>query len=237
MKCQNCGNNLPEGASFCAVCGARQVQAQSSNQGTYNQGTYNQGSLNPSGGYYQQNPYGQNSTINLNQSVDDMNKKNANYLLEGERVIARANWNLIPFIIIWAVWFIYLIFVTSMQNTYSSITYYYNRGVSSITIIMWIVSIIVCLLSIFLFIARRELVVTNKKIYGRIGLIGTKQFIIPLNKVNYVSVRYTIIGRLLKSATFIVYPANALFGIMFMFVSNATEFRKAVEEEVYRYQK
>lgn len=40
-----------------------------------------------------------------------------------------------------------------------------------------------------------------------------------------------------NSAIFMVYPANSLFGIMFFFVANATEFRKAVEEEVYKHLK
>ena len=227
MRCQNCGNTLPEGATFCAICGARQNASQSSNYGSSNQGNSSQ-----SNNYYQQNSYGQNGNVNLNQSVDNMNSKNANYLLDGEKVIAKANWNLIPFIIIWVIWFICLMIYTGAINT----SYYYRSNPMVGTIIfMWIVSIAICALSIFLFLARRELVVTNKKVYGRIGLIGTKQFVIPLSKVNYVSVRYTILSRLLNSATFIVYPANAFFGITFMFVSNATEFRKAVEEEVYKH--
>ena len=40
-----------------------------------------------------------------------------------------------------------------------------------------------------------------------------------------------------NSAIFMVFPANSLFGIMFFFVANATEFRKAVEEEVYKHLK
>ena len=225
MICKNCGNSIPDGSLFCDACGAKQEGSSSANNSNFNSNYNNYGGSSQQQSYYGQNPYTQNPTDDLNQTVNKMNAKNANYLLEGEHVIARAKWTLVPFIILWALWFIYLLIISLGSGRYYS----------GFATILWIISIAVCAISIFLFLARRELVVTNKKVYGRIGLIGTKQFVIPLSKVNYISVRYNIISRLLNSATFIVYPANAFFGIMFMFVSNGTEFRKAVEEEVYKH--
>lgn len=232
MICKNCGNSIPDGSLFCDACGAKQEGSSSANNSNFNSNYNNYGGSSQQQNYYGQNPYTQNPTDDLNQTVNKMNAKNANYLLEGEHVIARAKWTLVPFIILWALWFIYLLIISLGSNR----SYYsYSSGMGGFTVLIWIISIAVCAISIFLFLARRELVVTNKKVYGRIGLIGTKQFVIPLSKVNYISVRYNIISRLLNSATFIVYPANAFFGIMFMFVSNGTEFRKAVEEEVYKH--
>ena len=177
------------------------------------------------------------SNFDINQQIDNMNSKNANYLLPGEKIIARAKWTLVPFIIVWVLYFIGLLIGSNVtRRSYYDYGYYYRSG-NSLNIVIWVISIVICALSIIIFLARRELVLTDKKLYGRIGLICTKQFIIPLSKINYISVRYGIITRILNSAIFMVFPANSLFGIMFFFVANATEFRKAVEEEVYKHLK
>ncbi len=60
MKCTNCGNEIPDGASFCAQCGAKVhneyvVQDEEQQNTGYNNGGYNNGGYN-NGGYRQYTP-------------------------------------------------------------------------------------------------------------------------------------------------------------------------------------
>ena len=164
--------------------------------------------------------------------------KEAKYLVEGEEIVAKAKWTLVPFILSWGLIILIEIILTKLYGMESYRVYLTNGlslviNLTSTCIAIIIITLFICALSILLFLLRRELVVTNKKIYGRIGLIATKQFIIPLNKINYISVRYNILTRLLNSASFIVYPGNSFWGIHFNYVAHANDFKKAVEKAIY----
>ena len=198
MYCNQCGKEIQDGTKFCPECGANQ-------DGTNN------------------DPL--KAVSDINNFFEDLEKKNSDQLIENETIICKAKWNIIPFIIIWGLFFMYLF----IQN--SAIYDYYNpfRGIFNIIIFL---SIVICALSIWLFLKRRELLVTDKKIYGRVGLIGTSQYIIPIKNINYINVKYSIIGRLLKSATLTVIPGT-IFGIRFMFISNVKELKNAIETMIY----
>jgi hypothetical protein len=58
-------------------------------------------------------------------------------------------------------------------------------------------------------------------------------FIIPISKINYSSIRYSIIGRLINSAKFFVYPGTVI-GIGFNYLSNAQEIQKVLENATYK---
>ena len=200
MFCSKCGSEVGDGQAFCPNCGA-------SMKGT------GFGSI---GG----------ATNDLNQQLNRMNERNKSKLTEGEEVVIVGKWNIVPFIIIWGIIFIYLLVMTA------SIPSYYGMG--GIKVLIWLVAIIVCAISIFLFVARRELMITNKKVYARTGLIGIKQSVIPISKINYIYKGYTIIGRIIRSATVVIMPASSLFGIGFRFLSNADEVMFALEGEMYK---
>ena len=200
MFCSKCGSEVGDGQAFCPNCGA-------SMKGT------GFGSI---GG----------ATNDLNQQLNRMNERNKSKLTEGEEVVIVGKWNIVPFIIIWGIIFIYLLVMNA------SIPSYYGMG--GLKVLIWLVAIIVCAISIFLFVARRELMITNKKVYARTGLIGIKQSVIPISKINYIYKGYTIIGRIIRSATVVIMPASSLFGIGFRFLSNADEVMFALEGEMYR---
>ena len=166
----------------------------------------------------------------INNFFEDLEKKNSDQLIENETIICKAKWNIIPFIIFWGLFFMYLFIQNNAINHYNYYNYYNPFG--GIFNIIIFLSIVVCALSIWLFLKRRELLVTDKKIYGRVGLIGTSQYIIPIKKINYINVKYSIIGRLLKSATLTVIPGT-IFGIRFMFISNVKELKIAIETMIY----
>lgn len=209
MVCKNCGSTLPEDSTYCMNCNTWQNEDDKKSN--------------------------ENSTNDAQKKAETEHPK---YLVENEKIIAKAKWALLPFILSWAIVILAEIFMTMryelptykihLNNEYSLII---NLKAACISII--IITIILCILSILLFLLRRELVVTDKKIYGRKGLIATKQFIIPLDKINYISVKYSIITRILNSALFIVYPGNSLFGIHFYFVAHANDFKKSVEAAIY----
>ena len=202
MFCSKCGSEVGDGQAFCPNCGA-------SMKGT------GFGSI---GG----------ATNDLNQQLDRMNERNKSKLTEGEEVVIVGKWNIVPFIIIWGIIFIYLLVMNA------SIPSYYYYGMEGLKVLIWLVAIIVCAISIFLFVARRELMITNKKVYARTGLIGIKQSVIPISKINYIYKGYTIIGRIIRSATVVIMPASSLFGIGFRFLSNADEVMFALEGEMYK---
>ena len=197
MYCNQCGKEIKDGTKFCPECGANQ-------DGTNNDQF--------------------KAVSDINNFFEDLEKKNSDQLIENETIICKAKWNIIPFIIFWGLFFMYLF----IQN---NVIYYYDPFGGIFNIIIFL-SIVVCALSIWLFLKRRELLVTDKKIYGRVGLIGTSQYIIPIKKINYINVKYSIIGRLLKSATITVIPGT-IFGIRFMFISNVKELKSAIETMIY----
>lgn len=204
MFCKKCGKEMSDGTKFCPACGANQEGSESS------------GGSNQSAGQ---------ANIDLNQTINNFAEKNTDKLSEGEYVIVKAKWNIVTFVILWVVYMLALLISWGTQSRYSS-----SKPLLAIALV---ISLIVCFISIWLFLARRELVITNKKVYGRIGLIGTKSAVIPLNKIHYIAIRYTIIGRLIKSGTFLVYPGT-IFGVGFGFISNAEELKDAIENELYK---
>ena len=200
MFCSKCGSEVGDGQAFCPNCGA-------SMKGT------GFGSI---GG----------ATNDLNQQLNRMNERNKSKLTEGEEVVIVGKWNIVPFIIIWGIIFIYLLVMNARIPS--------DYGMGGLKVLIWLVAIIVCAISIFLFVARRELMITNKKVYARTGLIGIKQSVIPISKINYIYKGYTIIGRIIRSATVVIMPASSLFGIGFRFLSNADEVMFALEGEMYK---
>ena len=226
MFCKQCGKEIPEGTKFCPSCGCNQEVQDAS-------ASFKQKVEQPA--------------IDVNQVINNLADKNIDTLSEGEQILAKAKWNIIPFALIWGIYFVILLIAKTYNPDYS---YGYDFSVYQMikdmlielilrpvrmffTPSIIIISIIVCALSIWLFIVRRELVVTNKKIYGRIGLIGTKTKVIPLSKINYIAVKHTIIGRLLGSGAFTVYPGT-IFGVVFRFVANSEELKNAIEDELYK---
>lgn len=209
MKCKKCGNEIPDWSYSCPNCGAK-VEDDIVEHNT------------------------STSSAGNDETTEKEIKKPNYFACDDEVEIARAKWTIIPFIIFWGIYFIALYALNvRYKNGVSVSAANVNISITNFAVMaLCIISAVVCIVSIWLFLIRRELVLTNKKIYGRIGLIGTKQFVIPLKKINYISVRYSILDRILNSATIYVVPGT-IFGIWFRFVANAKHFKNEIEKQIY----
>lgn len=83
------------------------------------------------------------------------------------------------------------------------------------------------------------LILTNKKLYGKKGIIAKNILEIPIEKIDTVRVRTSLMGRIFQYSTLeIVSPASVkiLKGTTvnekFPFIKNVNEFRKAVIESI-----
>ena len=216
MICKSCGKEIEDWNYTCPFCGANTQSVESTNKTTGDTTS---------------------DTTSNGQSEQKAKKVKTipNYFVSDDEVeIIRAKWTIIPFVFVWIVYFIILFagktaYFTKMKSMQIGIN---DAVINFLYLLLIVISILICLISIILFLLRRELVVTNKKIYGRLGLIGTKQFIIPIKKINYISVRYSIIDRIFNSATIYVVPGT-IFGIWFRFVSNARQFKNELEKLIY----
>ena len=215
MICKSCGKEIEDWNYTCPFCGAK-TQEDANEEKTVNETT-------------------SNTTSEQSEKTTENVKTRPNYFVSDDEVeIVRAKWTIVPFIFIWLFYFLVLFasksaFYARMQSTQANI----NKGVIDFAFYCFVVmSALVCLISLVIFLLRRELVVTNKKVYGRLGLIGTKQFIVPIKKINYISVRYSILDRIFNSATIYVVPGT-IFGIWFRFISNAKQFKNELEKLMY----
>ncbi len=206
MICKSCGKEIADWNYSCPNCGAKVDDDKATSTST--------------------------SSTKVDEGVREEYHKTTrpNYFVsDDEFEIARAKWTIVPFIVLWLLYFVALYFG---YRRGANITNANKEIVNFLFLAACIFSIIICIVSICIFLLRRELIITNKKVYGRIGLIGTEQFIIPIKKINYISVRYTIIDRILNSATFHIVPGT-VFGIWFGFISNAKHFRAELEKQMY----
>lgn len=175
-----------------------------------------------------------------NETMNEMKEKIGKYsngcdnivTIDGETVVGEAKWSLVALLIPFVLVFFGLIIYSN--TPFSRYSPYGSHGMKVFT---WIVYIVVLILSVWLFLFRRKLVITNKKIYARIGLIGIKQYTIPLDRINYLSVRYNIIDRIIGSANLVVCSGASLFPISFFFIKNARELRAILEQQMESYKK
>lgn len=215
MICKGCGKVIEDWNYTCPFCGAKTQEDESVKKTTSETAS--------------------NSTSGQSEQATEKVKTRPSYMTSDDEVeVIRAKWTIVPFVFIWIFYFLVLFasksaFYARMQNLQTNI----NKSVIDFAFYCFIVmSLLVCIISLVIFLLRRELVVTNKKVYGRLGLIGTKQFIVPIKKINYISVRYSIIDRIFNSATIYVVPGT-IFGIWFRFVANAKQFKNELETLMY----
>lgn len=74
------------------------------------------------------------------------------------------------------------------------------------------------------------LAVTNKKIYGRTGLIKTDELESPINKIQNIKVQHSILGRILKYGTIFITTDSGVYG--FKYINKPEDFRKAVMSQI-----
>lgn len=72
--------------------------------------------------------------------------------------------------------------------------------------------------------------ITNKKIYGRTGLIKTDELESPIGKIQNIKVEHSIIGRIFKYGTIYITTDSGVYG--FKYVNKPEDFRKAVMAQI-----
>lgn len=74
------------------------------------------------------------------------------------------------------------------------------------------------------------LAVTNKKIYGRTGLIKTDELESPISKIQNIKIQHSIIGRILKYGTIVITTESGLYS--FKYVNKPEDFRKTMMSQI-----
>lgn len=74
------------------------------------------------------------------------------------------------------------------------------------------------------------LAITNKKIYGRIGLIKTSELESPLNKIQNIQIKQSFWGRIFKYGTVSITTDSGIY--TFKYISKAEDFKKAIMNEI-----
>ena len=70
------------------------------------------------------------------------------------------------------------------------------------------------------------LAVTNKKVYGRTGLIRTDELESPINKIQNIKVQHSVLGRILKYGTIFITTDSGLY--TFKYIAKPIDFKNAV---------
>lgn len=79
-----------------------------------------------------------------------------------------------------------------------------------------------------------KLVLTNRRLYGKTGLLNTKSLEAPLNKLNAISVSYGLLGRIFGYGDVRVGTSSAAF--VFPCIRTPEHFRHCVMEEIQRFE-
>lgn len=74
------------------------------------------------------------------------------------------------------------------------------------------------------------LVLTDKRLLGKMGIIGTKDMDVPLNKINTISVEKRLFGQILGYAHVIVGTSSGQYNVKY--IKNADTFRGTVMEAI-----
>jgi uncharacterized membrane protein YdbT with pleckstrin-like domain len=78
-----------------------------------------------------------------------------------------------------------------------------------------------------------QLVLTNKRIYGKVGLINTKTLDTPLGKVNNVSVESGLFGKIFGYGTINITNSSGVYSIKC--VKSPDAFRNTLMSEIDKY--
>ncbi len=125
-----------------------------------------------------------------------------------------------------------LISVSATYRFGSTSVIYIFCGLNFIAIALFISSIGIIVRNV-LFLKYDCLVLTNKRLLGRVGVFRTTSIDIPIDKIDTLDIRTTLVGNILGYATITIRAMT--FYILFGNVVNAREFVNTVMERVDKY--
>lgn len=79
-----------------------------------------------------------------------------------------------------------------------------------------------------------RLALTNKRIYGKTGIINTKSMDSPISKINSVSVEQGFWGKVFRYSTISVSTSSGTY--KFAYIKNADEFKEKTMEQIDAYE-
>lgn len=144
--------------------------------------------------------------------------------LNGEEMINKANISILSisdsFIYIFVSIIIFVI-VRSNQQWEGNIV----LPLTLLSIILLIYGV-VHLINVLITIKTTQLVVTNKRIIGKVGFLNTKTLESPINKITSISVESSIVGKILNYHNVKINVLGEMYN--FKYVKNANELKKAI---------
>lgn len=78
-----------------------------------------------------------------------------------------------------------------------------------------------------------KLIITNKKVNGKMDLINTNELDSPLNKINGVQVRQGLFGKIFNYGTISITTASTVFN--FDYINKPNEFKTILNNQIEKY--
>lgn len=78
-----------------------------------------------------------------------------------------------------------------------------------------------------------KLIITNKRVSGKTGLINTNELDSPLNKINGVQVRQGLFGKIFNYGTVSITTASTVFN--FDYIDKPNEFKTILNNQIEKY--
>ena len=184
--CKNCGAELEDGSFFCNECGAKSGGPLSS------------------------------ANVNKNSSENPFNRYKID-MIPGEKVIRSSQIHIgclyLPLVIM--VMGLMIGFVNAMAMAYG----YVYSPLEAFSLILFnpiFIIGLVWLLVRFIGYTNNDLILTNKRVFGKCGLISTTQMQSPLKKIDSVSFRNGLIGKLIGYGTVEIATTSSHFKFRFI---------------------
>ena len=78
-----------------------------------------------------------------------------------------------------------------------------------------------------------KLIITNKRVNGKTGLINTNELDSPLNKINGIQVKQGLFGKMFNYGTISITTASTLFN--FDYIDKPNEFKNILNNQIEKY--
>ena len=185
--CKKCGKELEEGSIFCDNCGTKIAGSES------NTSSSTADNINKS--FNKLNDSIDKFSDNFSDSFSDLFDIYNINMMDDEVVIKRSKIH--PGSLYVPIFFVVISFVVMI------ITFFWLSIVFVIALVWLIIRVISY--------SSTDLILTNKRVFGKTGLISTTQMQSPLNMINSVAFNNGIIGKLLGYGTVQIITASTIY--------------------------